>query len=1113
MHNRCQSFKMPGNKGICWCLGGTVPPKISYGMENGGMTLKPFEVDIPMPTDEAELDAKFTELVEELGLDRPQRQAMFSLPPEKKWQIYCSKKREQDDPSSANKPDYYIERVNAMKCVFLSYEDEEIQARMNVVDSLKTALRTQPMSFVLRFIELDGLTCLLNFLTSLDGSIAQTGLHTSVIGCLKALLNNSQGRAHVLAHPNCINVIAQSLSVDNIRSKTAALEILGAVCLVPGGHKKVLHSFNHYQKYAGERTRFQGLINDLDKKCDDYQDNVSLKTATMSFINAALKYGPGQTQLEFRLHLRYEFLMLGIVPIMEKLRSLDNNTLNRHIDFFEIIRIEDEKTLAKRLEVSHFDTKSASGMFELLRKKLAYTPSYQHLQSMLFHLLQLPFGNSHAGHWQVLDQIVQQVTLQTKDGDPDADPLDIDVKKVVRQLANENQMKEFQTKMREVQKENDELASKLSKKEHECEVKIEEKEELMQTLNKIKTKLEKDATNHAEAKGKLAELQQQVSDLNQLVELERMERVKLEHAVQSGSLPDDAKVGLSTTFIPAPKLNGLQVNGAVPPPPPPPMGDLAPPPPPPPPPPSAPGAPPPPPGPSAPSLGGFGGPKKKNVPKPSQPLKSFNWSKIPHGKLKETVWKDIDESKVYKQLDLDDFERNFSAYQGKEGFEDTSKSSPKTVKELSVIDGRRAQNCTILLSKLKMTNKEIATAIWNVDPREEIPKDMCEQLLKFVPTPEETQLLSEHEAEIEQMAKADRFLFEMSVIPHYEERLKSLFYKKKFSERMNDAKAKVEAVLEASKEVYRSRKLKKLLELVLAFGNYMNRGQRGNASGFRVDSLNKIADTRSSIDRKLTLLHYMLQIIEKQFMDILKLDKELGHTRLAAKVNMTELDVDIRVLKTGLADIQKEIDYQKKDAIANGGNTKDGFVSIMSDFLSIATYNFSELEEQVTEMKEKYEKAAKAFAEDPKSVQPDEFFSMFDAFVTSFMDAKEENARFKREKEQEAKRIKAEEKMKQDRALQAMKTPISREHRSGSKDGDNKGDFDDLISALRTGDVFGEEMVKLKRTRKKSVPSAAAGTKLSTKDVSRERVGLEGHLDSKLDKRNVRKTSRSTTAS
>ena len=36
-----------------------------------------------------------------------------------------------------------------------------------------------------------------------------------------------------------------------------AIEILGAVSLVPGGHRKILVAMSHFQKFAGERTRFQ----------------------------------------------------------------------------------------------------------------------------------------------------------------------------------------------------------------------------------------------------------------------------------------------------------------------------------------------------------------------------------------------------------------------------------------------------------------------------------------------------------------------------------------------------------------------------------------------------------------------------------------------------------------------------------------------------------------------------------------------------------------------------------------------------------------------------------------------------------------------------------------
>lgn len=76
--------------------------------------------------------------------------------------------------------------------------------------------------------------------------------------------------------------------------------------------------------------------------------------------------------------------------MIEKLRKYENETLDRHIDFFEMIRLEDEKELARRFEKQHVDTKSASGMFELLRRKLSHTAAYPHLLSLLQHLLLLP---------------------------------------------------------------------------------------------------------------------------------------------------------------------------------------------------------------------------------------------------------------------------------------------------------------------------------------------------------------------------------------------------------------------------------------------------------------------------------------------------------------------------------------------------------------------------------------------------------------------------------------------------------------------------------------------------------------------------------------------------
>ncbi|ESO96460.1 hypothetical protein LOTGIDRAFT_159871 [Lottia gigantea] len=1068
---------MPAKNGFCWCLGGTRPPEIKHSMDTEG-TLKPMEVDIPMPTDEEELNAKFQELVAELDLDKPHQEALYSLPNEKKWQIYCSKKKDVD-PTTQSLPDKYIEKISAMSPIQSGLErDEDLLMRTKVVDNLKTALRTQTMSFVVRFVDNGGLQCLLEYLCKMDYWISESSIHTSIIGCIKGLMNNSHGRSHVLAHPRCINIIAQSLRVENVKTKIAVLEILGAVCIVPGGHKKVLQAMIHFQHYAAERTRFQTLINDLDRSTGKYREEVNLKTAIMSFFNAALKYGPGQDHLEFRLHLRYEFLMLGIQPIIEKLRSHENSTLDRHLDFFEMVRNEDEKEIAKKFESVHIDTKSASAMFELLRKKLALSTSYNNFMSILQHLVMLPYSKKDMTPvWILIDKMVQQVVLQRNGQDPDVAPMEeINIQQITHRLASENDVKSFQNKLREAEKANDELNAKLAKRERECEARFEEKEELMSTMNHMNAKLEKEMAAHADVKLQLNSLMAQLHEVTSYLEAERGEKQKLQHLVKTGSLPDDAKMGLSTSQL----LSGTMLNKdfkipSV-------LAPSAPPPSAPPPPPPAPGAPPPPPF-GGPALGG----KQKKIPKPGNPMKSFNWTKLPENQIKGTVWSDLDDTKLYNTLDLGDFEKNFSAYQRQEeGEQDTKTHAPK-VRELSVIDGRRAQNCTILLSKLKLTNEEIKKAVLNVDEAEDIPKDMVEQLLKFVPTVEEIQLLNEHSHERENMARADRFLLDMSKILHYEQRLNAIYFKKKFQDRRLDCKGKISAVFDASKQLFRCRRLKKLLEIVLAIGNYMNRGQRGNASGFRIQSLNKMVDTKSSINKNVTLLHYLIEaILEKKFPDLMKLEQDICAIKDAAKVTFKELDEEMKALKSGLKDIEKEVEFFRSQYDGH----PDKFVTTMSNFCTVAAYNFSELEDSYGEMKQKYDMVVKAFGEDPTAMQPEEFCGIFDSFLNYFNDAQIENEKFRQQKQEEDKRSKMEEQLKKDREKRILlrrastntdKTSVNGNNSKLSQNDNEKGEFDDLISALRTGDVFGEDMAKMKRTRRRVSNSNA--------EMSRERMG------------------------
>uniref|UniRef100_A0A673I453 Disheveled-associated activator of morphogenesis 2-like n=1 Tax=Sinocyclocheilus rhinocerous TaxID=307959 RepID=A0A673I453_9TELE len=1037
--------------GFLCCFSSSEPPEINL---KDSVPLQLLEFSAPMPPEE-ELHARFSELVDELDLTDKNREAMFALPAEKKWQIYCSKKKEQEDPNklATSWPDYYIDRINSMAAVSTSALEKPTSQTFD----------ESPFRFVTRFIELDGLTCLLNFLKSMDYETSESRIHTSIIGCIKALMNNSQGRAHVLAHPQSINTISQSLHQDNIKTKVAVLEILGAVCLVPDGHKKVLQAMVHYQKYAAERTRFQSLLNELDRSTGHYRDEVNLKTAIMSFINAVLNAGVGEDSLEFRLHLRYEFLMLGIQPVIEKLRAHDNATLDRHLDFFEIVRNEDELELAKRFDITHVDTKSAGQMFELIKKKLSNTDAYPHLLSILQHCLQMPYkrGAGSIQQWQLLDRILQQIVLQDEKGEnPDVSPLDnFNVKNIIRMLVNENEVKQWRDQAEKFRKEHVELMARLERKERECDTKTQEKEDMMKTLNKMKDKLQKEGVE-------LRFAREQVLDLSS----------RIVHLPIPPPLPGSPM---------APPPPPMMMDSF--PPPPPPIAFSSPPPPPPPPPPRGPppppGAPPifsgvpPPPGPA--SISSTTSLRTKSIPQPSQPSQPFNWSKLGENKITGTIWYEIDDRRAFRVLDLKDIEKMFSAYQRQQVCKcDTQNPKPKEtgsmddlyvssrkVKELSVIDGRRAQNCVILLSKLKMSNEEIKRAILEMDEREELAKDMLEQLLKFVPEKSDIDLLEEHKHELERMARADRFLFEMSRIDHYQQRLQSLFFKKKFAERLAEIKPKVEAILCASREVMRSKHLTQVLEVVLAFGNFMNKGQRGNAYGFKVSSLNKIIDTKSSIDRNITMLHYLIMIFEKNYPDILNIQQDLATVPEAAKVNLAELEKEVFVIRSGLKALEAELRYQQSRACDRG----DKFVPVVSDFITVASFSFSELEELLAEAKDKFSKSLKHFGEEEGCMQPDEFFGIFDIFLQSFSEARHDLENMQRRKEEEERRMRMEAMLKdqREREKRAKKS-------TGGSVSEEVGEFDDLVSALRSGEVFDKDS-KLKRNRKRSVNQLVDG--------------------------------------
>ena len=117
-----------------------------------------------------------------------------------------------------------------------------------------------------------------------------------------------------------------------------------------------------------------------------------------------------------------------------------------------------------------------------------------------------------------------------------------------------------------------------------------------------------------------------------------------------------------------------------------------------------------------------------------------------------------------------------------------------------------------MLSRVKPKFSELREAILEVKD-DIITEQMIKQFLNFVPTTEEAELLAEHESNYEQLGKPEQFFVEMLKIDRYEQRLKAMLYRKKFSERFDEIYPSVTAVLGTSRSLLKSKRLKSIFEV------------------------------------------------------------------------------------------------------------------------------------------------------------------------------------------------------------------------------------------------------------------------------------------------------------
>uniref|UniRef100_A0A8C1J2J5 Diaphanous-related formin 3 n=1 Tax=Cyprinus carpio TaxID=7962 RepID=A0A8C1J2J5_CYPCA len=899
------------------------------------------------------------------------------------------------------------EFLSELKC---GATDERLFA---CLDSLRVSLTSNPVSWVQSFGH-EGLGLLLDTLEKLllkkhQEMVDKKSQH-KVIQCLKAFMNNKYGLERIIGEEKSLALLAQAIDPGQPAMMTDVVKLLSAICIVGEENtlEKVLEAITTATEGRGV-ARFNPIVQGLSVR------SVQLQVACMQLINALVT---SPDELDFRLHIRNEFMRCGLREILPSLNAVKNDALDIQLKVFEEHKEEDMIEFSHRLEDIRMRT-DIGDVFNVLYSSVKDTSAENHFLSILQHLLLVRNDYfAQPQYFKIIEECVSQIVLHRSGTDPDfayRKRLDVDFSHLLEVCVDKARAEEFE-----------------------------------QRASELAQKLDEEFLGRQEAQAQLLKKEEKINELEAELQSYRNQVPMLFFFF---SVPALSSTASSLCPHAPPLLPPVPGAPAPPPPPPPPLPPGCA---------SMPGMPPPPP------LGldaltsstlqlilPFGLKPKKEF-KPETSIKRLNWSKISPQEMSENCFWVIAKEDRYENEDL--LTRLAITFSTQRDLE--KKSIKKRVKELKVLDPKIAQNLSIFLGSFRMPYEEIRRIILEVD-EDQLTEPMIQNLVKYLPEQEQLNALVKYKSEYANLSEPEQFGVVMSSVKRLRPRLNSILFKLQFEEQVSNLRLDIMAVNAACDEARKSKPFSRLLELILLMGNFMNAGSRNAQSfGFNLSSLCKLKDTKSA-DQTSTLLHFLVEICEEKFPEVLKFVEDLQHVDQASRVSAENLEKSLRQMEKQLLQLEKDL-----DTFSSTDDQKDLFHSKMAiSFHTFARDQYQKLVIMHSNMMTLYLNMLEYFAIDPKKTSVEELFTDLSNFRAMFMQAVKENARRREAEEKQRKARIAREKAEREKQERQMKKKRLLEVNT---ENDETGVMDCLLEALQSGAAFRDRRKRAPRPRGES---------------------------------------------
>jgi len=459
------------------------------------------------------------------------------------------------------------------------------------------------------------------------------------------------------------------------------------------------------------------------------------------------------------------------------------------------------------------------------------------------------------------------------------------------------------------------------------------------------------------------------------------------------------------------------------------------------------------------------------------PIKRTNWKSVPAQKLtKDAFWTKVDEEKLASESLVENLMSKFGSKPsskkgghangangeaGAGGGGAASGQNKKRTKELKVLETKAAENLSIMLAGpvKHISYEELRLCILRCDTNI-LTENLLQALIQYIPAPDQLNRLKEYEKDYDNLAEAEQFSISISGIKRLVPRLKSLMFRQRYPEMVQDCKPDIVAATAACDEVRKSQKFAKILELILLIGNIMNTGSKNAQSvGFDISYLPKLNNTKDR-DNKDTLLHFLVELVERDHPEVLSFADELMHLDAAARISADSIQKVLKQMDNSIKNLEMDL----KNAARAPLEKDDRFMEAMGAFCGEARSQCDILQAMFKKMETLYTSLESYYVFDKQKYTLEEFMSDVKTFKDQFKDAYN---KIIKERETLAKQLRAKEAREKQERERAERAEKKRALVDFNAPDDQEGVMDSLLEALKTGSAFNRDQ------KRKRAPRAA----------------------------------------